>query len=105
MAEATTALTRVERTAAGEVYASVTLPNLIVGTVGGGTYLPTATECLSLLGCVGAGQARKFAEICAVVALAGELAIVGAMSGGQFASAHAAGGRKGLTAANQGSGS
>jgi hydroxymethylglutaryl-CoA reductase (NADPH) len=102
VAEATTALTRVERTQAGEVYASITLPNLIVGTVGGGTYLPTAHECLTMLGCAGAGHARKFAEICAVVALAGELAIVGAMSGGQFASAHAAGGRKGIASSNEG---
>jgi hydroxymethylglutaryl-CoA reductase (NADPH) len=95
VAEATTALTRVEKTLAGEVYASITLPNLIVGTVGGGTYLPTAHECLAMLGCVGSGHARKFAEICAAVALAGELAIVGAMSSGQFATAHASGGRKG----------
>ena len=47
-----------------------------------------------LLGCVGAGKASKFAEICAVVALAGELAITGAMASGNFASAHAAGGRR-----------
>lgn len=99
--EASTALTRVERTACGDLYASVTLPNLIVGTVGGGTYLPTAQECLALLGCVGAGKASKLAEICAVVALAGELAIVGAMAGGSFASAHAAGGRKGMTSADK----
>jgi hydroxymethylglutaryl-CoA reductase (NADPH) len=105
VAEATTALTRFERTQAGEVYASITLPNLIVGTVGGGTYLPTAFECLSLLGCAGSGHAQKFAEICAVVALAGELAIVGAMSSGQFASAHAAGGRKGVAASTGGTGS
>jgi hydroxymethylglutaryl-CoA reductase (NADPH) len=98
VAEATTALTRVERTRTGEVYASITLPNLIVGTVGGGTYLPTARECLSMLGCNGSGLARKFAEICAVVALAGEVALVGAMASGQFASAHATGGRKGSTA-------
>jgi hydroxymethylglutaryl-CoA reductase (NADPH) len=99
--EASTALTRVESTACGDVYASVTLPNLIVGTVGGGTYLPTAIECLALLDCAGAGKASKFAEICAVVALAGELAIVGAMAGGTFAQAHAAGGRKGLTAVSE----
>ena len=100
--EASTALTRIESTACGDVYASVTLPNLIVGTVGGGTYLPTAMECLALLGCVGTGKASKLAEICAVVALAGELAIVGAMAGGTFAQAHAAGGRKGLTVAAEG---
>jgi len=99
--EATTSLTRIERTPDGDLYASVTLPNLIVGTVGGGTYLPTAQECLGLLGCVGTGKASKLAEICAVVALAGELAIVGAMASGNFASAHAAAGRK---AAANGSG-
>lgn len=95
VAEATIALTRVELQRSGDVYASVTLPNLIVGTVGGGTYLPTARESLAMLGCEGAGRARGFAEICAVVALAGELALIGAMAGGSFASAHAAGGRKG----------
>jgi hydroxymethylglutaryl-CoA reductase (NADPH) len=94
VSEAVTAITRVERTASGDIYASVTLPNLIVGTVGGGTSLPTANECLAMLGCVGDGQAAKFAEICAAVVLAGELAIVGAVAGGSFASAHAAGVRK-----------
>ena len=101
VAEATTALMRVERTQADEVYASITMPNLIVGTVGGGTYLPTARECLAMLGCAGSGHARKFAEICATVVLAGELAIVGAMASGQFASAHASGGRKRLAAADE----
>ena len=101
IAEASTALTRIENTPSGDLYASVTLPNLIVGTVGGGTYLPTAMECLALLGCVGTGKASKLAEICAVVALAGELAIVGAMAGGTFAQAHAAGGRKGLALATE----
>jgi hydroxymethylglutaryl-CoA reductase (NADPH) len=94
--EACTALTRIECRPDGDLYAAVTLPNLIVGTVGGGTYLPTAKECLALLGCSGAGNANKLAEICAVVTLAGELAIVGAMAGGTFAQAHADGGRKKL---------
>lgn len=97
IAEAVVCVTRAERTPAGDLYASVTLPNLIVGTVGGGTYLPTAQECLGLLGCVGPGKAAKFAEIVAVAALAGELSILGAMAGGNFAAAHAAGGRKGRT--------
>jgi len=95
VAEAVTSITRIELTSTGDVYASVTLPNLIIGTVGGGTFLPTARECLALLGCTGEGSATKFAEICAVVALAGELSIVGAMASGAFANAHATGGRKG----------
>ncbi len=103
VAEATTALTRFEVTREGDLYGSVTLPNLIVGTVGGGTHLPTAQESLAMLGCAGAGKARKFAEICAVVALAGELAIVGAMASGGFASAHQSGGRKGKGEAGEAS--
>lgn len=95
VSEATTSVTRFEVDAKGDLYASVTLPNLIVGTVGGGTFLPTAKESLALLGCTGTGSAAKFAEICAVVALAGELAVVGAMASGAFAEAHASGGRKG----------
>ncbi|MEY3464569.1 MAG: hypothetical protein RL603_167 [Pseudomonadota bacterium] len=95
VSEATTSISRFEVTATGDLYVSVTLPNLIVGTVGGGTFLPTARECLAMLGCTGTGTAAKFAELCAVVALAGELAVVGAMASGAFADAHASGGRKG----------
>jgi hydroxymethylglutaryl-CoA reductase (NADPH) len=90
VSEAVTGITRCELDDRGDVYLSVTMPNLIVGTVGGGTYLPTARECLAMLGCEGAGHARKLAEICAAVALCGELAIIGAMASGSFASAHAA---------------
>ena len=50
---------------------------------------------LALLGGPSPGTAAKFAEIRAVVALAGELAVVGAMASGAFAEAHASGGRKG----------
>jgi hydroxymethylglutaryl-CoA reductase (NADPH) len=73
----------------GDLYASVTLPNVIVGTIGGGTHLPTAHECLAMLGCVGEGTARKFAEICAATILAGEISIMGALATGEFAAAHA----------------
>jgi hydroxymethylglutaryl-CoA reductase (NADPH) len=95
IAEAVVCVTRAERTGSGDLYVSVTLPNLIVGTVGGGTHLPTAQECLGLLGCIGSGKAAKLAEIIAVTTLAGELSIIGAMASGAFAAAHAAGGRKG----------
>jgi len=95
VSEATTSITRFEIKGDGDLYASVTLPNLIIGTVGGGTFLPTARESLGLIGCQGSGTAAKFAEICAVVALAGELSLIGAMASGAFADAHASGGRKG----------
>ncbi|MDB5036350.1 MAG: 3-hydroxy-3-methylglutaryl-CoA reductase [Chlorobi bacterium] len=78
----------------GDLYVCVTLPNLIVGTVGGGTGLPTQRECLELLGCRGDGTARKFAEICAATILCGEISIVGAIAAGDFAKAHALFGRR-----------
>ncbi len=71
----------------GDLYVSVKLPNLVLGTVGGGTRLATQRECLSLLGCTGAGTARKFAEIVAATVLAGEVVIYGANAAGRFAQA------------------
>jgi hydroxymethylglutaryl-CoA reductase (NADPH) len=94
VSEAAMGITRVDVTNNGYLYISVTLPNLIVGTVGGGTRLPTQGECLALLGCKGEGTAKKFSEICAATVLAGEISIMGAMAAGQFASAHNTYGRK-----------
>ncbi|TDE16331.1 hydroxymethylglutaryl-CoA reductase [Dyadobacter psychrotolerans] len=94
ISEASVGITRMELTGDGDLYASVTLPNLIVGTVGGGTSLPTQKECLELMDCHGEGKARKFAEICGAVVLAGEISIAAALSAGQFSSAHQKFGRK-----------
>jgi hydroxymethylglutaryl-CoA reductase (NADPH) len=94
VAEASVGLTRMDVTANGDFYVSISLPNLIVGTVGGGTHLPTARECLEMLDCSGPGKARKFAEICAATVLAGELSIAGAIASGEFSRAHQAFGRR-----------
>ncbi|HXC06641.1 MAG TPA: hydroxymethylglutaryl-CoA reductase [Bacteroidia bacterium] len=94
VAEAATGITRMEMNKDGSLYASVTLPNLIVGTVGGGTSLPTQRECLELMDCYGEGKSRKFAEICGALVLAGELSIAAALSAGHFSSAHKKFGRK-----------
>ncbi len=94
VAEASVGITRVEVTGAGDLYISVSLPNLIVGTVGGGTGLPTQRECLEMLGCRGEGTARKFAEICAATVLAGEISIMGALAADQFTLAHLRYGRR-----------
>ena len=88
VSEAAVGVTRFEVGAEGELYGAVTLPNLIVGTVGGGTALPSQRACLEILGLAGAGHARAFAEVCAALALAGELSIIAALSVGQFARAH-----------------
>ena len=94
VSEAAIGISRMEVTREGALYVSVKMPNLIVGTVGGGTYLPTARECLDMIGCYGTGGARKFAEICAATVLAGEISISAAMTAGQFVEAHEKLGRK-----------
>ncbi|MEU6523296.1 hydroxymethylglutaryl-CoA reductase [Streptomyces sp. NPDC046924] len=76
-----------ERTRDG-VYASMTLPGLAVGTVGGGTHLPTQHELLEAMGCTGRGSAVRLAEIIAGFALALDLSTVSAAVAGHFADAH-----------------
>lgn len=88
VSEAHVGITRIEAQPDGNLYITVTLPSLVVGTVGGGTNLPTQRECLDLLGCSGPGSARKLAEICGATALAGELSIAAALSSGEFSKAH-----------------
>lgn len=88
VSESAVGITRFELTQEGGLYAAVTLPNLIVGTVGGGTSLPSQQACLNLLGLAGNANARAFAEVCAALSLAGELSIVGALCAGHFSKAH-----------------
>jgi hydroxymethylglutaryl-CoA reductase (NADPH) len=88
VAESATGVTRFEVTADGGLYASVTLPGIMVGTVGGGTGLPTQRACLELMGLAGSGNARALAEVCAGLLLAGELSIIAALSAGHFSRAH-----------------
>lgn len=77
----------------GDYYWSVTLPALICGTYGGGTALPTQRECLEMLGCYGAGNADKFAEIVAAVVLAGDVSLTSAVLSDEWVSSHESLGR------------
>jgi hydroxymethylglutaryl-CoA reductase (NADPH) len=88
VAESAVGITRFQVTDDGSLYTSVTLPNLIVGTVGGGTGLPTQKACLDILGLAGPGHANAFAEVCAALVLAGEISMIAALSSGQFTRAH-----------------
>lgn len=77
----------------GDLYISVTLPSLEVGTVGGGTRLPTQREALAMLGAAGGGDppgtnARRLAEIIAATVLAGELNLLAALAANELARAH-----------------
>jgi len=75
------------------LYFTVTLPSLEIGTVGGGTRLPTQQEALKILGVAGPGDppgtnALKFAEIIAAAVLAGELNLLIALARNELARAH-----------------
>jgi hydroxymethylglutaryl-CoA reductase (NADPH) len=88
IAESSTGLIYTELTPAGDLYLSLTLPSLIVATYGGGTGLPTQRECLEVMGCYGQGKVRKFAEIVAAVALAGELSLAAALASLDWVTSH-----------------
>jgi NADP-dependent 3-hydroxy-3-methylglutaryl-CoA reductase len=76
------------KSAPGGVYASMVLPSLVVGSVGGGTHLPRQREYLEILGCAGPGKVSRLAEIIAGFCLALDLSTLAAITGGQFAAAH-----------------
>ena len=76
-----------------ELVFSVTLPNLIVGTVGNGKGLPFMEENLRELGCLEAREpganARRLALICAATVLCGELSLLAAQTNpGELMAAH-----------------
>ncbi len=81
------------------LYVSVYLPDLLVGTVGGGTELATQQEALSLLGVQGGNggkNAKQFAGIIGGAVLAGEISLLASLSSGTLGSAHKALARKKL---------
>lgn len=85
--ESGSAISFVEATRTG-IYASMVLPSLVVGTVGGGTALPAQQQFLEVLGCRDEGGAGRLAEIVCGFALALDISTGAAVVGGQFADAH-----------------
>jgi len=68
------------RRVAGGFHCSIRFPGIEVGTVGGGTTLPSARDWLTLLGCAGPGNVYRFAQIVAAAALALEISASAAMA-------------------------
>jgi len=81
-------ITMFETLSSGDLYASIKLPSVIVGTVGGGTAIGTQRECLELIGCHGKNKAKKFAEIIAGSLLAGEIGICAGITSEEFLDPH-----------------
>lgn len=77
-----------------DLYATLTMPSISVGTVGGGTRLKQQNKNLQMLGCTGKNSSKKLAEIVCASALALELSLGGAIVTDEFAQAHAKYGRK-----------
>lgn len=69
------------------LYISVYLPDLMVGTVGGGTGLATQQEVLKI---IGVSYSQKFAEVIAGAVLAGEISLLASLAEGSLSRAHKA---------------
>ncbi|MCQ2056392.1 MAG: hydroxymethylglutaryl-CoA reductase (NADPH) [archaeon] len=70
------------------LYIAVRIPSIEVGTVGGGTNLPSQSAALKMIDCFGEGKACKLGEITATTILAGELSTLGAQAAGHLGTAH-----------------
>jgi hydroxymethylglutaryl-CoA reductase (NADPH) len=64
----------------GGLHVSIRFPGLEVGTVGGGTTLPSARDWLASIDCAGPGKVYRFAQIVAAAALALEISASAAMA-------------------------
>ncbi len=77
------------------LFATLTMPSITVGTVGGATRLLQQQNNLKLLGCAGEpDSSKKLAEIICAAALALEISLAGAIISNEFAASHAKFGRK-----------
>lgn len=87
VAESAVGVTRMERRG-DDLWCSVTMPNILVGSVGGGTGLPSQSAALNILGLKGEGHGAGLAEVAAATCLCGEISIVAAIAAGHFTRAH-----------------
>ena len=87
VAESAVGFTRMEARG-DDLFCSVTMPNILVGSVGGGTGLPSQSAGLNILGLKGADKGAALAEVTAAVCLCGEISIVAAIAAGHFTRAH-----------------
>jgi hydroxymethylglutaryl-CoA reductase (NADPH) len=91
VAECSIGITTAEVVNGEDLYVSVYLPDLMVGTVGGGTTLATQQEALRLMGVVGSTTEKTvdtFAQIVAGAVLAGEISLLSSLEQGALAQSH-----------------
>jgi hydroxymethylglutaryl-CoA reductase (NADPH) len=77
-----------------DLYMTVTMPSIEVGTVGGGTVLAAQGACLEMLGVRGSHptapgeNARQLSRIICATVLAGELSLMSALAAGHLVKSH-----------------
>lgn len=89
--EGSLTMTTTEIVNKNDLYVSVYMPSLMVGTIGGGTGLETQHEALSIMGVAGGNRgknAQKFSEIIASAVLAGEISLLSSLEQQTLAQAH-----------------
>eukprot|EP00008_Paramoeba_atlantica_P006286 CAMPEP_0201491328 /NCGR_PEP_ID=MMETSP0151_2-20130828/29394_1 /ASSEMBLY_ACC=CAM_ASM_000257 /TAXON_ID=200890 /ORGANISM="Paramoeba atlantica, Strain 621/1 / CCAP 1560/9" /LENGTH=436 /DNA_ID=CAMNT_0047877629 /DNA_START=243 /DNA_END=1553 /DNA_ORIENTATION=+ len=92
--ESSNCITLFEEEENGDMFVSVSMPSIEVGTVGGGTHLAGQSACLKLIGVHGShsdrpgDNAKKLARVVAASVLAGELSLMSALAAGHLVRAH-----------------
>jgi len=92
--ESANCMTLMEKTVEGDLYISITMPSIEVGTVGGGTILAAQSSCLEMLGCKGASKsspgsnAEQLARVICSTVMAGELSLISALAAGHLVKSH-----------------
>lgn len=89
--EGSLGITTAEVLDSNDLYFSVYLPDLVVGTVGGGTQLPSQKQALEIMK---VANVLEYAQVLAAAVLAGELSLLASLSEGSLAKAHQRLGRK-----------
>ncbi len=93
--EAASGITTAEVVNDGDLLFNIYIPSLQLGTVGGGTWLPSQQEAMKILGVSGTGKVKKFAQLVLAAVLAGEISLIASQAEGSLAKAHKKHGRNG----------
>lgn len=85
--ESAIGIAELEKTQNG-LYYSLSIPSLVIGTVGGGTQLPGPKKVLEFMNCSGQGKLEQFAKLIVGFAMSLDISTGAAIASGQFAHAH-----------------
>ena len=91
VAEGSLGVTTAEVLENGDLYFAIYLPDLMCGTVGGGTHLPTQQEALKIMQ---VSNVLEYSQVVGAAVFAGELSLISSLAEGTLASAHKKLGRK-----------